>query len=76
MNKFSLETPEYIVCPQCKTQIKLDLRKKNVIKTDEISHLELTVPRYIGKTLRRGPTRFGVCICNHCREIIGINNLT
>lgn len=69
----SLEKLEYIICPQCKNQIKIDW-DKNLSSTNDIFRATLWIPAYTKQTPKKErTTRIEVTACNHCKEIIGTN---
>jgi hypothetical protein len=74
----SIEFPEYLICPLCKNQIKIQYtiykeKTRWPYKTKGIFAMRLRVPVPTkSKSVLREKT-VNVCACENCKSIIGIN---
>ncbi len=67
-----VERPEYIVCPECESKMKIDYSSKQA-ETDGIFNIHLRAP---ARFFSKGKTRhkyFWVSICNNCKKILGVS---
>lgn len=64
--------PTTIVCPMCKSEIKLEIDAKGLLRTDDILTMRVRTP-FLVSSAKLAEVSLHVSVCSQCNTIIGIN---
>jgi len=64
--------PSSIVCPMCKSEIKLETDFKGLLRTEDILTMRVRTPFLVSST-KLAEVSLHVSVCSQCNTIIGIN---
>ncbi len=64
--------PTTIVCPMCKSEIKLETDLKGLLRTEDILTMRVRTPFLVSST-KLAEVSLHVSVCSQCNTIIGIN---
>ena len=67
--------PTTIVCPMCKSEIKLEIDVKGLLTTDDILTMRIRTPFLVNST-KLAEVSLHVSVCSQCNTIIGITRKT
>ena len=67
-----MKLPSSIVCPHCKSEIKLASDGKGMLSTDNLLTMRIKSPFYV-HAQKSTEISLEVSVCSQCNTIIGIN---
>ncbi|MFX1478802.1 MAG: hypothetical protein ACFFCI_11790 [Promethearchaeota archaeon] len=67
-----IKLPSSIVCPNCKSEIKLASDGKGMLSSDDLLTMRIKSPFYV-HAQKITEVSLDVSVCSQCNTIIGIN---
>ncbi|MHA2289120.1 MAG: hypothetical protein ACXABG_10070 [Promethearchaeota archaeon] len=71
VRKSRIEPAGTVVCPACKSELKLEKDTRGILKTNDLNTMRVKTPIYINPQ-KTAEVSLDLSVCSQCNTIIGI----